>query len=88
MTEKRDKDVNYKVDQVMGDRNVNRQFTKKLISDREFQEGDKLRKKLEFVAGNEALVTKKVAGFEQEMNDKFAEKIDYFPFTHGEAIEI
>lgn len=72
----------------MGDRNVNRQFTKKLISDREFQEGDKLRKKLEFVAGNEALVTKKVAGFEQEMSDKFAEKIDYFPFTHGEAIEI
>ena len=58
-----------------------------MASDKVFHEGDKLRKKLEFVSGNESLVSKKVWDTEKEAIEKITDKIDYFPFTHGEAIE-
>lgn len=72
---------------MIGERRQVKEFIRKLASDNEFHEGDKLRKKLEFVSGNEKLVAKKVFDTEKEAVEKITEKIDYFPFTHGEAIE-
>lgn len=60
MQYKQDKEINYKVENIMDERKDLRDFKKKLMADQMFMHEDKLRKKLEFLNQNEQLINKKV----------------------------
>ena len=46
-----------------------------------------MRKKLEFVVANEELMGTKFTQSQMDNSERLNERINYFPFTHGEAIE-
>jgi hypothetical protein len=46
-----------------------------------------LQKKLEFLDSNQALIDDKAQGIKREQEEKYQDQINYFPFTHGDAIE-
>lgn len=81
------KDITEKVDAVMDERQGLRDHTKKMQADQMYMQGDKLRKKLEFVETNGNLVTQKLDQALDDHEEKMADRISFFPFTHGEAVE-
>jgi hypothetical protein len=87
MQYKQDKEINYKVENIMDERKDLRDFKKKLMADKMFMHEDKLRKKLEFLNQNEQLINKKVYAKKKHHEEKYKERMNYFPFTHGDAIE-
>lgn len=55
--------------------------------DRIFNQGDKLRRKLEFLTVNEELIDSKHQKEDLYLKDKRTDVLNYFPYTHGDAVE-
>lgn len=59
----------------------------RLKEDRERFKSDKLRKKLDFLSANEAMLLEKRMVRESEVQQRLMDRLNYFPFTHGDQIE-
>ncbi|CDW72251.1 UNKNOWN [Stylonychia lemnae] len=64
--------------QMLGDR---------LKLDQQKFKNDKLRKKLDFLQANEAMLLEKRMQNKMEQEQKLNDRLNYFPFTHGDTIE-
>jgi len=48
---------------------------------------EKIIKKYEFIDVNDKIRSDKQARLDQQIVNKYAERMNYFPYTHGEIIE-
>ena len=53
----------------------------------EVHDRDRRRRRLEFLQGNEVLVQEKQQKVKQDYEQKMQERLNFFPFTHGEQLE-
>ena len=60
---------------------------KNILWDTSIKNQGKLQKKLEFLDSNQALIEDKMEIIKKHEEEKYNERINYFPFTHGDAIE-
>lgn len=59
----------------------------KILEDQRNLAIDKVLKKQAFLQANQVLVDEKMRAKQNESNQEKMEKVDYFPFTHGDLIE-
>ena len=71
----------------MEERKEIRDFRDKMIRNKLYMEGDKLQKKLDFVSANGDLIGEKLNLSNVQNEERLNERISFFPFTHGEAVE-
>lgn len=87
MAEKQNKDLSNKVDKIMSERNQLRDLKKAVLKDTSTKQQTNQLKKLEFLDSNQALIEDKMQGIKKQNEDKYLDQMNYFPFTHGDAIE-
>ena len=71
----------------MEERKDLKDFRKRLVLDTKQAINDKLLQKIEFMAVNDSLMSDNIEKQLKFNDEKCYEKINYFPFTHGDAIE-
>jgi hypothetical protein len=87
MAEKNHKDVSTKVDQIMDERQQLKSIARTYLHDKMIIENQKLFQKLEFLDTNQALMDDKALLAQKQNEDKYLERMNFFPFTNGDAIE-
>ena len=87
MQERENELLNEKVDEIMFERRLLRENKKQMVQDQYNFVTDKLLKKLEFVSVNDRLKDAKVENKQQMLAEKENERLNFFPFTHGEVLE-
>ena len=87
MQERENELLNEKVDEIMFERRLLRENKKQMVQDQYNFATDKLLKKLEFVSVNDRLKDAKVENKQQMLAEKENERLNFFPFTHGEVLE-
>ena len=71
----------------MEERQEIREFRDKMVRNKLYLEGDKLQKQLDFVEANGELIGDKLTKSNIQNEERLNERISFFPFTHGEAVE-
>ena len=79
--------MNGKIDKVMGERHDIAKFRQVMTEDAQKAVNDRLAAKVEFMSINDGLMSQKVEKSLKYDADKYAERMNYFPFTHGDAID-
>ena len=76
-----------KIDKVMGERQDIAKFRQVMTEDAQKAVNDRLAAKVEFMSINDGLMSQKVEKSLKYNDEKYAERMNYFPFTHGDAID-
>lgn len=87
MAEKQNNKVSNKIDRIIEERKDLKDFRKRIIIDTKQAVNDKLLQKIDFMSANDNIMTEKIQKVLKYNDEKVNEKMNYFPFTHGDAIE-
>ena len=87
MNEKHEKNINEKIEEIMEERKILKDFRKRCVIDRMNKENDKKLQKIELLTQNDRIMSENIVKKLKVHDEKVNEKINYFPFTHGDALE-
>ena len=87
MTEKRTKLETDRINALKSERNEIQEFRNRIVNDNATVAHDKLQKKLEFMQANGRLIEEKTEKHQKHEEEKYKERMNFFPFTHGEMLE-
>lgn len=77
-----------KVDTIMEERKKNRENRDRMVQDTLASQNEQFLKKCEFIEVNDKLKEDKKGLSDMAYKNKHKDKLSYFPFTHGEQIEM
>ena len=87
MAEKQQREINEKVEAIMDERKMLKDFKRRCEIDQKNRKNDKILQKIEFVAQNDNIIAENCIKKLQSEEEKVNQKMNYFPFTHGDALE-
>lgn len=79
--------MNSKIDKINSERQDIKKFRQNMTEDAQKAVNDRLAAKVEFMSINDGLMSQKVEQSLKYNDEKYGERMNYFPFTHGDAIE-
>lgn len=85
--EKEQAKLDSRVQKLLDEQEDIREFKMRLIYDIKQKNQEKMENRLDFMTANDDLMATKLKKQEKNNNEKYMDRINYFPFNHGDAIE-